>query len=196
MACVTCAGATKTGTNKPQQTSHRNNVCEHRDMLIHKRAIAQRKACVLQRLTFPAKFGILKNDGMPNCGARRRQSQGWWQQQQQQQQQPRQYDVTDDDNLPELSISSSPRRKCCRTLVVREETCANSQCIMCRRRRSEATEVSNVGGVDYAAAESISRPKQNWRSQLCGRGVNIAESIVALAWLAESILGDVITLKF
>ena len=128
----------------------------------------------------------------PRSQYRRRQSQGWWQQQQQ----PRQYDVTDDDNLPELSISSSPRRKCCRTLVVREETCANSQCIMCRRRRSEATEVSNVGGVDYAAAESISRPKQNWRSQLCGRGVNIAESIVALAWLAESILGDVITLKF
>ena len=133
--------------------------------------------------------GDYRNDTDDGGG---RQCDSWWQQQQQ----PRQYDVTDDDNLPELSISSSPRRKCCRTLVVREETCANSQCIMCRRRRSEATEVSNVGGVDYAAAESISRPKQNWRSQLCGRGVNIAESIVALAWLAESILGDVITLKF
>ena len=166
-------------------------MCEHRDMLIHKRAIAQRNACVLQRLTFHEKSGILKNDGMPNCGARRRQSRGWWQPQQ-----TRQYDVTEHDNLPKLSISSSPRRKFCPTLVVREETCANSQCITCRRRRSEATAVSNVGGVDYAAAESISRPKQNWRSQLCGRGVNIAESIVALAWLAESILWDVITLKF
>ena len=59
------------------------------------------------------KSGILKNDGMPNCGARRRQSQGWWQQQQQQQQQqPRQYDVTDDDNLPELSISSASPQEC------------------------------------------------------------------------------------
>ena len=51
-------------------------------------------------------------------------------------------------------------------------------------------------GVDDPADESISKPTQDWRSQLCGRGVNIAESFFALAWLAESILWDVITLNF
>ena len=39
-------------------------------------------------------------------------------------------------------------------------------------------------------------PKQKWRSQLPGRGVDFAESIFSLARLAESIFKDVMNLKF
>ena len=48
-----------------------------------------------------------------------------------------------------------------------------------------------VNGVKYLAAESISTPTQNWRSQLSCRGVDFTESIFLLARPAESIFRDV-----
>ena len=57
------------------------------------------------------------------------------------------------------------------------------------------TEPTDHIGVNSLAAESNSKSTQNWRSQLLGRGFDIAESIFLPARLAESIFRDVIVMN-
>ena len=54
----------------------------------------------------------------------------------------------------------------------------------------------NNNGVNFHSWESTTEPCKKWRSQFHDRGVDIAESISDLAWLAESIFRDVLALKF
>ena len=89
-----------------------------------------------------------------------------------------------------IALNMDPRRR----VLSQKIEIASQKCRWNLQERS--TFVRHARPTFGVPAKSISKPSENWRSQLFGRGVDFAESIFLLARLAESIFKDVIALKF